>query len=154
MTKAIKVVHSSSEEETLGIARTLGRQLKAGDWVALVGDLGAGKTLFVKGIAEGLECRDTPRSPTFALVQTYPSKAGSRRPSLRHVDLYRLDRREITSLEWEELFEGDGVTAVEWADKARPLWPAAAVEVRLAHDGENRRTIEFFGGGRARELAQ
>ena len=153
MTKAFRTVHSSSEEETMGVARTLGRLLKAGDWVALVGDLGAGKTLFVKGIAEGLECRDNPRSPTFALVQTYPPKAGVHRPSLRHVDLYRLDSREITSLEWEELFEGDGVTVVEWADKARTLWPTAAVEIRLAHDGENRRTIEFFGGGRARELA-
>lgn len=150
--KPHKTVHSSSEEETRALARSLGGHLKAGDWVVLVGDLGTGKTHFVKGLAEALHCKETPSSPTFALVQLHKAVAG--RPALRHVDLYRLAEKDVPALEWEELSDDRGVTAVEWADKARGLWPARAVEVRLMHDGENRRIIQFFGGERALELSR
>lgn len=150
--KLHKTVHSSSEEETRALARSLGGHLKAGDWVVLVGDLGSGKTHFVKGLAEALHCRETPASPTFALVQVH--KTGAGHPPLRHVDLYRLAEKDVSSLEWEELSDDRGVTAVEWAEKARNLWPDRAVEVRLSHDGENRRIIQFFGGERASELSR
>ena len=117
-----------------------------------MGELGSGKTVFVKGLAEALQCREEPCSPTFALVQIHRPKAGAHLFPLRHVDLYRLALRDVPDLEWEELSDLHGVTVVEWADKARALWPEYSVEVRLAHDGENRRIFEFFGGKRAQEI--
>lgn len=149
--KLHKAVSSSSEEETRSLGRSLGIHLKPGDWVVLVGELGTGKTQFVKGIAEALGCKDPATSPTFALAQIH---AGAGHASLRHVDLYRLSPRDVPDLGWDELFDAHGVTAVEWAEKARGLWPVHAVEVRLTHDGDNRRTIQFFGGERAQELAR
>jgi tRNA threonylcarbamoyladenosine biosynthesis protein TsaE len=150
--KPLKTVHSSSEEETRALARSLGSLLKPGDWVALVGELGAGKTQFVKGLAEALHCKEEPSSPTFALAQIH--KTASRDCALRHVDLYRLEPKDVPALGWEDLSDDLGVTVVEWAEKARGLWPPHAVEVRLAHDGENRRIIAFYGGDRAQELAR
>lgn len=151
--KPIKTVHSSSEEETRSLARSLGAHLKAGDWVVLVGDLGTGKTQFVKGLAEALQCREQPASPTFSLVQVYKPKSGKGLP-LRHADLYRLAEKDVPDLGWDELSDLEGVTAVEWAEKARGLWPDRAVEVRLSHKGENLRVIEIAGGERAQELAK
>ena len=106
----------------------------------------------MKGLAKALHCKETPSSPTFSLIQLHKPSAGH--PALRHVDLYRLAEKDVPGLEWEELSDDRGVTAVEWADKARGLWPDRAVEVRLTHDGENRRIIQFFGGERASELAR
>jgi tRNA threonylcarbamoyladenosine biosynthesis protein TsaE len=136
-----KTVTTQSEDETAGAARELGATLAAGDVVLLFGDLGAGKTAFVRGLAEGLglDHRDVT-SPTFTLVQEY---RGGRLP-LVHVDLYRLDDpREIDDLGLDEI-GADGVVAVEWAEKL-PHPPHAAIEVRLAHgDGDTRRlTIRF-----------
>ena len=70
------------------------------------------------------------------------------------MDLYRLAVQDVPSLGWEELLDDRGVTVVEWAEKARGLWPVHAVEVRLAHDGDSRRHIQFFGGERAQELTR
>ncbi len=145
--KPLKSVHSSSEEETVTLAREFGAHLKPGDWIALVGELGAGKTQFVRGLAEALHSQEAPSSPTFSLVQIHKPKPGPHRFPLRHVDLYRLAPREVPSLEWEELSDDEGVTVVEWAEKARLLWPVHTVEVRLSHQGDNRRLIEFFGHG-------
>ncbi|PYR27190.1 MAG: tRNA (adenosine(37)-N6)-threonylcarbamoyltransferase complex ATPase subunit type 1 TsaE [Acidobacteria bacterium] len=130
-----------SEAETAAAARELGATLSAGDAVLLFGDLGAGKTAFVRGLAEGLRIdhRDVT-SPTFTLVQEY---RGGRLP-LVHVDLFRLDDpREIDDLGLEEI-GADGVLAIEWAEKL-PHPPHAAIEVCIAHgDGDARRlTIRF-----------
>ena len=131
-----KTVTTQSEDETAGAARELGATLAAGDVVLLFGDLGAGKTAFVRGLAEGLRIdhRDVT-SPTFTLVQEY---RGGRLP-LVHVDLYRLDDpREIDDLGLEEI-GADGVLAIEWAEKL-PHPPHAAIDVRIAHgDGDTRR---------------
>lgn len=151
--RPIKLFHSSSEEETFSVARSLGSHLRGGDWVALVGELGAGKTVFAQGLAEGLGCRDVPSSATFPLAQVHGPKAGKKWP-LRHVDLYRLPACDVPALGWEELLDKEGVTVVEWAEKSKGLWPSDVVEVRFALDGENRRTLSFFGGGRAQELVR
>ena len=131
-----KAITTQSEDETAGAARELGATLSAGDAVLLFGDLGAGKTAFVRGLAEGLRIdhRDVT-SPTFTLVQEY---RGGRLP-LVHVDLFRLDDpREIDDLGLEEI-GADGVLAIEWAEKL-PHPPHAAIEVRIAHgDGDTRR---------------
>lgn len=146
--------NTGSAEETLALARNLGRHLRPGDWVALSGDLGTGKTVFVRGLAEGLGLEEVPTSPTFALVQIHrPAKRG--RVVLRHVDLYRLSPAEVPGLEWEELSDDTGVTLVEWAEKARFLWPPHCLAVRLSHLGLDQRRIEFFGlGARSQELVR
>jgi tRNA threonylcarbamoyladenosine biosynthesis protein TsaE len=126
-----------SEAQTAAIGRELGSSLSAGDAVLLYGDLGAGKTAFVRGLAEGLGIEpDEVSSPTFTLVQEY---RGGRLP-LFHVDLYRLDdRREIDDLGLEEI-AADGVLAIEWAEKLRAL-PPGAITVRIAHGEDDTRTV-------------
>lgn len=130
---------TNSESDTAAIGRDLAASLHAGDVVLLYGDLGAGKTAFAKGLAEGLGVsRDEVSSPTFTLMQEY---RGGRLP-LFHVDLYRLnDAREIEDLGLDEI-AADGVLAIEWAEKlpAR-LKPSSAVEVRLAHIDHDRRLV-------------
>jgi tRNA threonylcarbamoyladenosine biosynthesis protein TsaE len=125
-----------SEAETAAAARDVAARLGAGDVVLLFGDLGAGKTAFVKGLAEGLGVPgDQVSSPTFTLVQEY---RGGRLP-LFHVDLYRLDDpREVDDLGLDEI-AADGVLAIEWAEKL-PRATSGAIVVRIEHgDGDTRR---------------
>ena len=132
-----QVRQSRSEQDTAAMGRELGATLTAGDVVLLHGDLGAGKTAFVRGLAEGLgvEAADVT-SPTFTLMQEY---RGGRLP-LFHVDLYRLnDPREIEDLGLDEIAE-DGVLAIEWAER-HPRPPRQAVRVRIDHAGESERRI-------------
>ena len=131
----MKVITTLSEEETAAAGRELAARLSAGSAVLLYGDLGAGKTAFVRGLAEGLGIPgDDVSSPTFTLMQEY---RGGRLP-LFHVDLYRLnDPREIDDLGLEEI-TADGIVAIEWADRMRDL-PDGAVVVRIEHgDGSSR----------------
>lgn len=129
------VITTHSENETADVGRRLASTLEAGSVLLLVGDLGAGKTALVRGLAEGLGIvPEEVSSPTFTLMQEY--RGG--RLKLIHVDLYRLNEaREIDELGLEELGLGS-VLAIEWADKLpRPI--ADAIEVRIDHrDGEER----------------
>ena len=132
-----RTITTHSEEETAAVGRELAATLSAGDVVLLYGDLGAGKTAFVRGLAEGLGVsRDEVSSPTFTLIQEY--RGG--RLTLFHADLYRIeDPREIDELGLDELAE-DGVLAIEWAERL-PRLPPAAVRVSIAHARESVRTI-------------
>jgi tRNA threonylcarbamoyladenosine biosynthesis protein TsaE len=132
-----KTITTQSEAETAATARALGATLSTGDVVLLFGDLGAGKTAFVRGLAEGLGAkRDDVTSPTFTLVQEY---RGGRLP-LIHADLYRLnDPREIDELGLDEIASG-GVLAIEWAEKL-PEQPEHAITVRIGHADGDRRTV-------------
>lgn len=128
-----------SEDETAGLGHALASTLSAGDVVLLYGDLGAGKTAFVRGLAEGLGAPSTDvSSPTFTLIQEY---RGGRLP-LFHVDLYRLnDPREIEDLGLDEIAEA-GVLAIEWAEKlSQPS--AGAIRVHLEHGYGDTREITF-----------
>jgi tRNA threonylcarbamoyladenosine biosynthesis protein TsaE len=139
-----KTISTNSESETAAVGRELAAQLSAGDVVLLYGDLGAGKTAFVKGLAEGLGVpRDDVSSPTFTIMQEY---RGGRLP-LFHVDLYRLDDpRELDDLGLEEITE-TGVLAIEWADKLtgdarlKPSRYGGAVVVRIEHGAETERRL-------------
>jgi tRNA threonylcarbamoyladenosine biosynthesis protein TsaE len=135
---------SSSEGETVAIGRSLGQQLRAGDVVLLDGQLGAGKTAFVRGIAEGLGCEgDDVSSPTFTIVQEYRGRV-----VLQHVDLYRLAPKEVDDLGLDELLAG-AVMAVEWPDR----WlaqPESAIAVRLESLGGSRRRITVRAPARTR----
>ena len=119
------------------MGRELAASLSAGDVVLLYGDLGAGKTAFVRGLAEGLGVAgEEVSSPTFTLVQPY---GGGRLP-LVHVDLYRLDDpRELDDLGLDEIAAG-GVLSIEWADKYTSP-PPGALRVRIEHAGETERRI-------------
>lgn len=125
----------------MALAGAIARLLRAGDVVLLVGELGAGKTTFVKGLARAMGITETVTSPTFTLVRSYPtdetavsSSAESRRvKSLVHADLFRLDRlREVVDLAIPEMLEEDAVAVVEWGDVAVPVLGREALLVTLA----------------------
>ena len=134
-----QISETHSEDDTAAAGRALAAMLAAGDVVLLYGDLGAGKTAFVRGLAEGLGVsRDEVSSPTFTLIQEY---RGGRLP-LFHVDLYRIeDPREFDELGLDEVAE-EGVLAIEWAERL-PQPPRAAVRVSITHAGEDARRIEI-----------
>lgn len=122
-----------NEEKTKIFGRELGQSLEKGDIVALVGDLGTGKTALTKAIAEGLGIHSTITSPTFTIVQEYHDG----RLPLYHFDVYRIaDPDEMFELGYEEYFFGDGVCVIEWADLIEELIPAPAKKIFLEY-GEN-----------------
>jgi tRNA threonylcarbamoyladenosine biosynthesis protein TsaE len=128
---------TASETETTALGRSLGETLKPGDAVLLIGPLGAGKTAFARGLAEGLggDPNDVS-SPTFTIVQEYAGRV-----RLQHVDLYRLAPSEVDDLALEDLWE-DSVIAVEWPDRwARR--PADAIVVEIVPEGQNARRISI-----------
>lgn len=132
---------SNSIDETMDIGAKLARALRPGSVVALVGELGSGKTVLTKGIARGLGVKDVRyiNSPTFVIIKEYRGRI-----PLYHFDLYRLNASTVLDSEnFEEYFYGDGVTVVEWADKIRRLLPKNRVEVRLSVAGDNKRKIEI-----------
>jgi tRNA threonylcarbamoyladenosine biosynthesis protein TsaE len=132
-----KTFTTRSESETAAVGRELAPTLSAGAVVLLCGDLGAGKTAFVRGLAEGLGLDPAEvSSPTFTLIQEY---RGGRVPLL-HADLYRLnDPREIDDLGLDEL-GGGSVVAIEWADKL-PRAPEGAIVVHIEHAGDTERVV-------------
>jgi tRNA threonylcarbamoyladenosine biosynthesis protein TsaE len=132
-------VETHSLEETLKFGEQLARDLHRGDVLAVSGELGAGKTALVKGIARGLGIAQDVTSPTFTLVHEY---VGGRLP-LFHVDLYRLKNLEqALAIGIEEYVNGPGVTVIEWAEKIEPLLPAHTTRIRMESIGENTRRIE------------
>jgi tRNA threonylcarbamoyladenosine biosynthesis protein TsaE len=137
----IRTFVTKSEDETVEAGRQLAPSLGADSVVLLLGDLGAGKTAFVRGLAEGLGASPADvSSPTFTLIQEYRSG----RIPLLHVDLYRLNYpQEVEELGLEELGNG-AVVAIEWAEKL-PRTPPAAISVSIEHlgEGERRVTIEM-----------
>ena len=129
---------SHSEVDTIRIGRDLASRLPQGSVVLLFGQLGVGKTAFVRGLVEGVGgIADDVTSPTFTLIQEYEGP----RP-VNHVDLYRVHTREVDELGLEELAGGLGIVAIEWADRLpRPL--AGAVCVYIEDRGANEREIRI-----------
>ena len=129
---------TDSEAATEAAGARLGASLSAGDVVLLYGDLGAGKTAFVRGLARGVGADPADvSSPTFTIVQEYAGRL-----TLYHVDLYRLEEKEVDDLGLEELVLGDGIVAIEWAERWRGR-PDDVIEVRIEHAGEDTRRILF-----------
>jgi tRNA threonylcarbamoyladenosine biosynthesis protein TsaE len=128
---------SASPEETEAAGAGLGRTLQARDVVALTGELGAGKTCFVQGVVRGLEAPAQATSPTFVLINEYQGRL-----PIHHVDAYRTQSfTELMELGLPELFDDDGVTLVEWADRAGPLLPPRTIHVHIAGVGDEPRAI-------------
>ena len=133
-------IFSNSEQETRSIAAALARDLAMGSVLLLSGDLGAGKTAFVRGLAEGLGIDpDEVTSPTFTIVHEY---RGGRLP-LIHVDLYRLDRADLDEIGLDQDLAATGVVAVEWSERLSRSIPGA-VTVAIADQGEDKRAIEII----------
>jgi tRNA threonylcarbamoyladenosine biosynthesis protein TsaE len=137
-------VITTSPEQTWHIGRMLGARLAAGDTVCLYGDLGAGKTSFSYGIALGLEVKEQYiTSPTFTLVNEYQGRV-----PFYHIDLYRLQGPgELESIGFGEYIDSDGVTVIEWAERAENELPAECFSVYLSTVDENSREIGFLVEG-------
>ncbi len=141
---------STSVRQTREIARKLARSFKPKDVVALIGTLGSGKTVFVKGLAMGLGCnsRDVS-SPTFVLMRQYQGKF-----VLNHFDLYRLASlkskalRQLEQIGYEEYFYGDGITVIEWADRIPGALPKEYLRIEFKILGENKRLLKIRPIGR------
>jgi tRNA threonylcarbamoyladenosine biosynthesis protein TsaE len=132
-----------SGEETFGLARALAAGFTGKEIVLLTGELGAGKTVFAKGIASGAGVDNTDRvsSPSFTLVNIYEGKH-----RVFHIDLYRLDKEdEILDLGWED-YLGEGIVIVEWAEKLTLPLAGFRVRIDVVGDDERRITVERRGG--------
>ncbi len=139
---------SKKEEDTINIGKKLGSFLRAGDLVLLYGDLGCGKTTFVKGIAQGLKVDPNIyiTSPTFSLINIYQGKY-----TIYHVDLYRLEGFEVEELGiWEYL--NSGIVIIEWADKLSNISLENFLEVRFDYLDVEKRKIVFTGYGKWQNL--
>ncbi len=146
-------LRSVGEAFTREVGVCFGRRMTGGEIVVLIGDLGAGKTTFVKGLAQGLDVDPTEvTSPTFLRVQEYEGRV-----PLHHVDAYRLEggAEEFRAHGGEELFEDGGVTVIEWGDRILKALPPNFLTLRFAHgESETERTIRLLPRGiRYAELA-
>lgn len=124
-----------SPEETKSLAENFIKKIDSPVCIALFGELGAGKTVFVKGLAEGLGIEDTIKSPTFVLMRSYSGKL-----NLHHIDLYRIKKDE-EFLPFEETLMSDGIVAIEWADRVENLLPEKKIEVYFKILSRNEREI-------------
>jgi tRNA threonylcarbamoyladenosine biosynthesis protein TsaE len=141
-----KTLTTRSPEETIDVAAALVGRLKEGDIIALVGELGAGKTVFVKGLAKGLGLKDYlyVNSPSFVVVKEYKGDK-----MLFHLDVYRLEARSFCeTFDYERYFYNEGITVVEWADKIRGLLPDEYLEISIEHAGRTERRFEFRARGK------
>jgi len=135
------IFETKTPEETLGLAREFATRLNPGDVVALIGDLGVGKTIFAKGIvaiSTGL-AEEEITSPTFTLVEEYPGK-----PPIFHVDLYRLEKpSELDELPWDDLLAGEAITLIEWPEKFQNLLSYCNYQINISKKGEGERVIRI-----------
>jgi tRNA threonylcarbamoyladenosine biosynthesis protein TsaE len=150
VTLRISRVVGESPEATRRAGERLGERLGAGQVVAVIGALGAGKTCFVQGLMRGLGVQAEVTSPTFVLVNQYRGRL-----PVHHVDAYRTGTlTELLDLGLDEMWSGEGVTVIEWADKLLPLLPADTVTVRIAGLGDEPREIAIEDPGEGPDSAR
>lgn len=135
MTKR-EVIRSSSEKETLRLGRELAGILEAGDTLLLTGNLGAGKTALVRGMAEALEVESPVSSPTFTILHVHEPKKEEGCP-LYHFDAYRLrDEEDFYSNGFDEYIGGPGIAVIEWGERVRGALPADLIEIEVTYGPE------------------
>jgi len=138
-TMVTMVIESRSPHETKSWGRRLASILEGGELLGLIGDLGAGKTVFIKGLASGLSLREEDiLSPTFTMIQEHHGRLG-----LYHIDLYRLEEATLDDLGLREYLFSEGVAAVEWFERLRGSADMEFLSVRISYAGANLRRIEF-----------
>jgi len=137
---------TASPEETMRTGEALGRLLPPGSVVCLRGNLGSGKTCLTQGIGRGLGVCGGIHSPTFVFINEHPHCSAG--PCLYHVDLYRIhDEADVLALGLEEYMYGDGVTVIEWAERAEDLMPPDCLWVSLRYVDEHTRHLTFEANG-------
>jgi tRNA threonylcarbamoyladenosine biosynthesis protein TsaE len=139
----MKTFTTHSAEETTDLGRSLAAELKPGSIVLLRGDLGAGKTTMVKGIAEGFQAAkaEDVTSPTFTLIHEYRGPA----VTLYHIDLYRIDtQRELDTLALDDLMTSKSILLIEWGEKFARFAKERDVEIAIEHRGGDDRRVVFF----------
>jgi tRNA threonylcarbamoyladenosine biosynthesis protein TsaE len=136
---------SHSPEETMRLAQTFAKHLKVGDIVCLEGNLGAGKTTFVKGMASGLRVKPVEvTSPTFVIMNYYKGKL-----PIYHFDFYRLENpKELATVNFDEYFFGNGISVVEWPERLGAAMPLEFFEIKLDHQGETERLLRLSARGK------
>ena len=142
-------VLSHNPQATIRYGRILGRMLGPGSVVGLIGDLGSGKTCFIKGLTAALTgiAEEDVTSPTFTFMQEFPGTL-----PLYHFDLYRIKGlADLSDLGFDECAYSSGVTVIEWADRANGALPAESIIIYLEHVAENSRRLIFMARGEANE---
>ena len=135
------IVKTNSEAETEALGERLAKCLRAGAVVALYGDLGAGKTAFVRGMARGLDIRESVSSPTFTIVNEDPGD-----PALFHFDMYRLkNAEELYGIGWEDYLDRNGICVTEWSERIEEALPEDAVRVTISRLSDSERSIRVEG---------
>jgi len=145
--KTVRVI-TKNADETVALGKQLAAFLKPGDILCLYGDLGSGKTTFVRGLAEGLGADSAKvNSPTFVLMNVYEGKL-----PVYHFDFYRLENiSEIAGIGYDEFLYGQGVSVIEWSERFGKLKPESFLSVRLTHQGLSKRGLEFAAVGKRYE---
>lgn len=127
------IIETFSEQETLELGKKLAQEAQPGQVFSLVGDLGVGKTVFTKGMAEGLGITEPVSSPTFTIVQVYEEG----RMPFYHFDVYRIgDPEEMDEIGYEDYFYGQGICLVEWANLIEELMPEDTIHITIEKDLE------------------
>jgi tRNA threonylcarbamoyladenosine biosynthesis protein TsaE len=138
-----QVITSHTVEETIALGKKIGQQLRGGEVIELVSDLGGGKTQLVRGLAAGMGSTDQVQSPTFTISRIYTAK----RLELHHFDFYRLQDPGIIKLELAEaMHTPDVVVAIEWADTVQDILPADRLRIIITSTGESLREIRLEVG--------
>jgi len=154
----MKSIIAKSPQETIELAQKIAHQLKGGEILALTGELGSGKTTFIKGLAEGLKVAEVITSPTFVMLKSFPAKIQEKKIEFVHVDAYRVETIEdIKSVGIEDYFEqsekqgsaeagsyfgrDDVIIAIEWAEKIKEILPKKIINIKFDIIDENSRRI-------------
>jgi len=133
------ILHSSSSRETKAWGRRLASMLQGGELIGFSGELGVGKTCFIKGLARGLNLREEDiLSPTFTMIQEHRGRL-----ALYHIDLYRLEEAGLDDLGLREYLFSAGVAAVEWFDRLREAEALSCLSIKISYAGASIRTIEL-----------
>ncbi len=136
------VFDTNSPKETKKLAEKFAKNLKMGDIIALYGDLGAGKTVFIQGIAQGLNIKRKITSPTFVFIKSYEVKIKSKNLTFNHLDLYRsTNDKDSESLGLDEILAEDSITVIEWADKIEEKLPTRRIDVTIEKINDTTRRI-------------
>lgn len=137
-------VKTNSPKETQKVAQKLAKGLIPGDVVALYGNLGSGKTVFVQGLAKGLNIKRNITSPTFVFMRSYPFAHKRNQATFYHLDLYRgEDKSDFRSLGLDEIFSPDSIVVLEWAEKIKNSLPKKRIDVTIENINEKTRKIKI-----------
>ena len=141
----MKKIITKTPEETMQIGEKIGKKVSIGDIICLFGDLGAGKTTFVKGLAKGLKYNiKKVTSPTFVLMNIYEGRL-----PVYHFDLYRIEENaELVMIGYDEFLYGDGVAVIEWAERLNTLMPKERLDIELTHKKPEGRMIKMTAKGK------